>query len=64
MLEELKKVDVSMLDSLIDLKRERDTLRQRLARLSESGAQVNEAVLKRVRRPTTSRRRRGRATPR
>lgn len=55
MLEELKKIDVSMLDALSDLKRERDTLRQRLVRLGEAGAQANEAVLRRVRNDYESR---------
>ncbi len=49
MIEELRQVDVSILDSLIDLRRERDTLRQRLARMGESASQVSEAVLARVR---------------
>jgi uncharacterized protein YeeX (DUF496 family) len=49
MLEELRQVDTSVLDTLIDLKRERDTLRQRLARLNEAGTQVTDRVLQRVR---------------
>lgn len=49
MIEELKQVDDSVLASLIDLRRERDALRQRLARMHESAAQVSEKVLARVR---------------
>ena len=49
MREELPKVDTAVLDTLIDFKRERETLRQRLARLSEAGAHVSDAVLRRVR---------------
>jgi hypothetical protein len=49
MLEELRQVDISNLDALIDLKRERDTLHQRLARLAEAGPHVQDVVLQRVR---------------
>lgn len=49
MLEELQRFDVAILDSLVELKRERDTLKQRIARLDEPGVQVHEAVRKRVR---------------
>ncbi len=49
MIEELQHVDVSILNSLIDLRRERDALRQRLARMKESASQVSEQVLARVR---------------
>jgi hypothetical protein len=49
MLEELRQVDISILDALIDLKRERDTLHQRLARLAEAGSHVQDVVLQRVR---------------
>ena len=49
MIEELRQVDVSILDSLIDLRRERDALRQRLVRMTESASQVSEPVLARVR---------------
>jgi hypothetical protein len=49
MIEELQQFDVSVLDSLIDLRRERDALRQRLARMKEAASQVSEAVLARVR---------------
>lgn len=49
MIEELRQVDVSILESLIDLRRERDALRQRLARMKESASQVSEQVLARVR---------------
>jgi hypothetical protein len=49
MIEELRQVDDSVLASLIDLRRERDALRQRLARMQESASQVSEKVLARVR---------------
>jgi len=49
MMEELRQIDISILNSLIDLRRERDALRQRLARMKESAAQVSEQVLTRVR---------------
>ena len=49
MLEELRQIDTSILDNLIDLKRERETLQLRLKRLADSGAQVQDVVLARVR---------------
>ena len=49
MIEELQQVDESVLVPLIELRRERDALRQRLARMQESASQVSEAVLARVR---------------
>ena len=49
MIEELRQVDVSILNSLIDLRRERDAIRQRLVRMKESASQVSEQVLARVR---------------
>ncbi len=49
MIEELQDVDDSILTSLIELRRERDALRQRLARMQESASQVSETVLARVR---------------
>ena len=49
MIEELRQVDVSILDSLIDLRRERDAIQLRLTRMSESASQVSEPVLARVR---------------
>lgn len=49
MLDELRQFDTSVLDTLIDCKRERETLRQRLAKLNEAGPQVNEKVVQRVR---------------
>ncbi|MGE0639012.1 MAG: FHA domain-containing protein [Thermoanaerobaculia bacterium] len=42
-------MDSSVLDTLIDLKRERATTKQRLARLAEAGGHVSDAVLVRVR---------------
>ncbi len=50
MIEELRQVDDSVLTSLVDLRRERDALRQRLARMQESASQVSAKVLERVRR--------------
>ncbi|MEO8275912.1 MAG: FHA domain-containing protein [Thermoanaerobaculia bacterium] len=49
MIEELQQVDISILNSLVDLRRERDALRQRLARMKESADQVSDQVLSRVR---------------
>ena len=49
MIEELRQVDDSVLTSLVDLRRERDALRQRLARMQESASQVSAKVLDRVR---------------
>ena len=49
MSEELQPVDESVLTSLIDLRRERDALRQRLARMQEAAADLSEKVLARVR---------------
>ncbi len=49
MIEELQQVDESVLTSLHDLRRERDALRQRLARMQEAAAEVSEKVLARVR---------------
>lgn len=49
MSEELESVDESVLASLIDLRRERDALRLRLARMQEAAADVSEKVLARVR---------------
>ncbi len=49
MIEELQQVDESVLTSLIDLRREREALRQRLARMQEAAAEVSEKVLARVR---------------
>ena len=49
MSEELQHVDESVLTSLLDLRRERDALRQRLARMQEAAAEVSEKVLARVR---------------
>lgn len=49
MADDLPAIDTSLLDALIDLKRERDSLRQRLARLQESAGQVTDVVLQRVR---------------
>ena len=49
MLEELRRVDTKILDTLIDLKRERDTLQLRLARLADAGSHVQDVVLTRVR---------------
>ena len=49
MIEELQQVDDSVLTSLLDLRRERDALRQRLARMQESASEVSEKVLARVR---------------
>lgn len=49
MSEELEPVDESVLASLIDLRRERDALKLRLARMQEAAADVSEKVLARVR---------------
>src|SRR6187402_2506832 len=49
MIEELQQVDDSALTSLLDLRRERDALRQRLARMQEAASDVSEQVLARVR---------------
>ena len=49
MIEELQHVDDSILTSLIELRHERDALRQRLARMQESASKVSEPVLARVR---------------
>ncbi len=48
MIDDIPQVDTTLLDELIDLRRERDALRQRLARLSDSAGQVSEVVLQRV----------------
>lgn len=49
MIDELPQVDTTLLDALVDLRRERDALRQRLARLGDSAGQVSDVVLQRVR---------------
>lgn len=49
MIEELQHVDESVLTSLVDLRRERDALRQRLTRMQEAAGDVSEKVLARVR---------------
>src|SRR5690349_2503436 len=49
MIEELRQVDDSVLTSLIELKREREALHQRLARMQEAASDVSEKVLARVR---------------
>ena len=49
MIEELQQVDESVLTSLVELRHERNALRQRLARMQEAATQVSEKVLSRVR---------------
>ncbi len=49
MIEELRQVDESVLTTLHDLRREREALKQRLARMQEAGSEVPEKVLARVR---------------
>jgi FHA domain len=55
MFEPLEKVDTSVIDELVLLKRDREILAQRLARMVEDQDKVSEAVFQRVRRDYESR---------
>jgi hypothetical protein len=55
MLEELKQIDVSSIEELMAIKRDREVISGRLARLAQEQAKVSEVVVRRVRRDYESR---------
>jgi hypothetical protein len=55
MLEQLQQVDTSVIQELVELKRERQTLGERLAKMEEDRGKVNEVVYRRVKRDYESR---------
>ena len=50
MREQLKQVDTSVIDELMDIKRERETVAERLARMNQEQGKVSDVVYRRVRR--------------
>jgi hypothetical protein len=50
MREQLKQVDTSVIDELMDIKRERETVAERLARMGQEQGKVSDVVFRRVRR--------------
>lgn len=55
MLEELQKIDVTAIEELMEIKREREVISTRLARMQQEQANVSEVVVRRVRRDYESR---------
>jgi hypothetical protein len=50
MLEEMQKIDTSVIDELMEVKRERETVSARLAKMTAEQAQVSDVVFRRVKR--------------
>lgn len=50
MLEEMQKIDTSVIDELMDVKKERETVAARLAKMTAEQAQVSDVVFRRVKR--------------
>ena len=50
MLEEMQKVDTSVIDELMEVKKERETVAARLAKMTAEQAQVSDVVFRRVKR--------------
>lgn len=50
MLEEMQKIDTTVIDELMEVKKERETVASRLAKMSEEQPQVSDVVFRRVKR--------------